>query len=122
MATKDQKYFKELGARLAAARNAQHMTQVELARALHIPQQTLAHYEVGRARVPIPLLITMSRILRFSLEEMLIGDQTTPARRAKRGPVSRLELQVDAITRLPKAKQRFVSDMLDTVLSQQRST
>jgi hypothetical protein len=39
-------------------------------------------------------------------------------RRTRRGPVSRLEQQLDAIARLPKARQKFVSDMLDTVLAQ----
>ena len=34
----------------------------------------------------------------------------------KRGPASRLEQQLDAVTRLPKGEQRFVSKMLDNVL------
>jgi hypothetical protein len=61
----------------------------------------------------------MSQILRFSLDEMLLGH--TPGRSLP-GPASKLELQMQAITRLPKAKQRFVSDMLETVLAQQRSS
>jgi hypothetical protein len=36
--------------------------------------------------------------------------------RSKRGPASKLELQLDAISRLPRSKQRFISDMLDAVL------
>jgi hypothetical protein len=32
--------------------------------------------------------------------------------------VSRLEQQLDAIARLPKAEQKFVSKMLDSVLAQ----
>ena len=49
---------------------------------------------------------------------MVLGH--TPSR-SRPGPASKLELQMQAITRLPKAKQRFVSDMLETVLTQQRS-
>jgi hypothetical protein len=59
--------------------------------------------------------------------EALIGDgndrgAATPApaeRRTRRGPPSRLEQQLDAIARLPRAKQKFVSSMLDTVLAGQ---
>jgi hypothetical protein len=41
---------------------------------------------------------------------------TRPA--GKRGPASRLQQQIDAIGQLPKAKQRFVVEMIDTVLAQ----
>lgn len=36
----------------------------------------------------------------------------------KRGPASRLQQQIKALAQLPKAKQQFVSQMLDTVLAQ----
>jgi transcriptional regulator with XRE-family HTH domain len=111
------KFLRELGARLAEARKAQRMTQVQLADALGIAQQTLAHYEGGRIRIQIATLAAMAQVLRFSIDDMLIG--RTPGR-ARRGPASKLEQQLDAIAQLPKAKQRFVIDMLDTVLAQSR--
>jgi hypothetical protein len=40
------------------------------------------------------------------------------ARGGKRGPASRLEQQIQAVAQLPKTKQQFVSQMLDTVLAQ----
>ena len=53
----------------------------------------------------------------LSVDELLTGEP--PERRpGKRGPASRLQQQVDAISQLPKAKQRFVVEMLDTVLAQ----
>lgn len=39
-------------------------------------------------------------------------------RRTKRGPPFRLEQQLDAIARLPKAEQRAVSTLLTAVLAQ----
>ncbi|WP_423199809.1 MULTISPECIES: hypothetical protein [unclassified Cupriavidus] len=36
----------------------------------------------------------------------------------KPGPVSRLQQQVEQISRLPRAKQKLASDLLDTVLAQ----
>lgn len=111
------KLLRELGERIAEARKAQRMTQVQLADALGIAQQTLAHYETGRIRIQIATLAAMAQVLRFSIDDMLMG--RTP-RRARRGPASKLEQQLDAIAQLPKAKQRFVIDMLDTVLAQER--
>lgn len=111
----EESYFKALGERLTAARKAHGLTQVELAERLDIPQQTLARYEVGRSRIPIGTLIAMAQVLRFSLDDMLMG--RSPAGRSKRGPASKLELQIEAVARLPKSKQRFVSEMLDTILT-----
>ncbi|WJF90295.1 hypothetical protein QS306_00980 [Paraburkholderia bonniea] len=34
------------------------------------------------------------------------------------GPTSKLQQQFEAISLLPRARQRFVSEMLDTVLAQ----
>lgn len=110
---KDEAFFKALGARLAAARDAAGFSQAALAEELGIAQQTLAHYETGRSRVSVALLLEMSRILRFSIDDMLAGRAEG---RSKRGPASRLEQQLDAIARLPKAKQRLVADMLDGIL------
>jgi transcriptional regulator with XRE-family HTH domain len=117
MKTKDDAFFKRLGARIAQARKDQDMTQVQLAERLGIAQQTLAHYEVGRARIAADLLPVLAETLELSLDEMLIGEPATrPA--GKRGPASRLQQQIDAIGQLPKAKQKFVVEMIDTVLAQ----
>ena len=119
-------YFQALGSRIAAARNAAGLTQVRLADSLAISQPQLASYEVGRRRVSVSMLPRFAKLLSLSVEA-LIGDDTltspdTPPatpRRTKRGPPSRLEQQLDAITRLPKAQQKFVASMLDTVLAGQ---
>jgi transcriptional regulator with XRE-family HTH domain len=117
MKTKDDAFFKRLGARIAQARKQMDMTQVQLAERLGVAQQTLAHYEVGRARIAADLLPVLAEALELSLDEMLIGESATrPA--GKRGPASRLQQQIDAIGQLPKAKQRFVVEMIDTVLAQ----
>lgn len=119
MNMRDEQFFKELGARIAQARKDHGLTQQDLAAQLGVAQQTLAHYEVGRARLPASMLPTLARLLTLSLDELM--GQSTPARvRAggKRGPASRLQQQIDALAQLPKAKQQFVSQMLDTVLAQ----
>ena len=113
---KDEAFFKTLGGRIAATRKAQGLTQIQLAAMLGIAQQTLAHYEVGRLRLPASMLPVLAEGLKVSVEE-LVG-QPSP-RGHKRGPASRLTQQVERISQLPLSKQRFVMELLDTVLAQQ---
>lgn len=116
MNTKDELFFKELGARIAMARKEQQLTQQQLAEQLGIAQQTMAHYEGGRLKVSAALLPPLSQILKLSLDELL--GLPTVQRFSKRGPTSRLEQQIEAISQLPKTKQKFVSEMLDMVIGQ----
>lgn len=116
MNAKDESFFKALGVRIAQARKDQGLTQQQLADQLGIPQQTLANYEVARARLPASMLPVLAHLLTLSLDE-LIGNPL-PKRRGKRGPMSRLQQQIEAVEQLPKTKQQFVSQMLDTVLAQ----
>lgn len=116
MNTKDELFFKELGARIAMARKEKQLTQQQLAEQLGIAQQTMAHYEGGRLKVSAALLPPLSQILKLSLDELL--GLPTVQRFSKRGPTSRLEQQIEAISQLPKTKQKFVSEMLDMVIGQ----
>ncbi|MDA8383499.1 MAG: helix-turn-helix transcriptional regulator [Betaproteobacteria bacterium] len=113
--TKDERFFKEMGARIAQARKDQGLTQQQLAEQLGIAQQTLAHYEVGRLRLPASMLPTLAQTLELTTEELL-GQSVKHV--GKRGPASRLQQQIERIGQLPKAKQRFVMEMIETVLAQ----
>ena len=112
--SKDEQFFKALGARVALARKAQNLTQQQLGDQLGIPQQTLAHYEGGAARFPASMLPTLAQILGLTLDELM--GQERP--KGKRGPSSRLQQQIDRISKLPKTKQVFVMEMLDGYLAQ----
>lgn len=114
--SKDEHFFKDLGARIAQARKDQGLTQQQLADQLGIAQQTLAHYEVGRLRIPASLLPTLAQLLTLSLDELF--GTALPKRRGKRGPMSRLQQQIEAVEQLPKTKQQFVSQVLEAVLAQ----
>ena len=52
--------------------------------------------------------------LAVSVEDLL-GQEPQPA---KRGPTPKLQEQLEQLSELPRSKQRFVSEMLDTVLQQ----
>lgn len=127
MSPDEQPYFQALGQRIAKARAAADLTQVQLAEALGLSQPQLAFYELGKRRVPVSMLPGLAKVLGISIETLIADDDaariaaTTP-RRTRRGPVSRLEQQLDAIAKLPKAEQKFVSKMLDNVLAQYAST
>jgi transcriptional regulator with XRE-family HTH domain len=120
--TKDEVFFKEMGLRIAQARKERNITQVQLCAKLGIAQQTLAHYEGGRLRLPSSLLAPLAHELQVSVESLL-GQVPAPKAKAasKRGPPSQLQQQVNLIAKLPRAKQRFVMEMLDTVLAQASS-
>ncbi|MHB8744648.1 MAG: helix-turn-helix domain-containing protein [Sulfuricaulis sp.] len=108
-------FFVVLGNRIARLRKDRPLTQAQLAEALGISQPTMNAYELGQRRVPVSALPVLARALGVGLEELL-GETNTAAR--KRGPAPKWQQQIEAIAQLPKAQQRFVSQMLDTVLSQ----
>jgi transcriptional regulator with XRE-family HTH domain len=111
----DRGFYRALGQRLAEARKASGLTQTQLAEQLGVAQQTLAHYEMGRLRVAVALLPPLAKALGVTVED-LMGEQAPPA---KRGPAPKLQQQIERIQQLPRSKQRFVMQMLDTVLAQQ---
>jgi hypothetical protein len=63
-----------------------------------------------------PCFPCCAKRLMVSLEELFGEGQQ--AGRSKRGPVPKWQQQIEAISQLPKARQRFVSQMLETVLTQ----
>ena len=114
MTPTEAQFFKALGARVAQLRKDQGLSQQALADQLGIPQQTFAHYEVGRARMPVSLLPEFARIFGVAVDEIL-GMRNGAG---KRGPAPKFQNQLERIAQLPRAKQRLVIDMLDGVLAQ----
>jgi transcriptional regulator with XRE-family HTH domain len=88
---------------------------VQLAELLGVSQQTITAYEVGQRRIQVSALPVIARALQASIEE-LIGEDGK--RTGKRGPASKLQQQLDQVSQLPGAQQKFVSAMLDIVLQQ----
>ena len=111
----EREFFVSLGSRIAALRKQAQITQVQLAQTLGVAQSTLNAYELGQRRVPVSALPTLARALAVSLEE-LIGEPVPAAR--KRGPAPKLQQHIERIRLLPKAKQRFVMQVLESVLAQ----
>jgi transcriptional regulator with XRE-family HTH domain len=120
VAATDKAYYQQLGRRIAERRKALGMNQTQLADLLGVAQQTMAHYEGGVARVAVAMLPTLCEALGLSLEELLGVEAKKAAKPApkKRGPTPRIQQQIEAVRALPRSKQRFVSQVLDSVLAQ----
>ncbi len=117
MTEDDKTFYQKLGERVAQLRKAQQITQVKMAQILGISQQHVASFECGRRKIPASILPTLSRVLDVSVEELLGMKRQAN----KRGPVAALNRKVDQIKTLPRTKQKFVMEMLDTVIKQQSS-
>jgi transcriptional regulator with XRE-family HTH domain len=116
MASGDTAFFKALGKRMAQLRNDRSMSQQELADVLGIAQQTLGNYETGRSRLPASLLPALTDVFGVSLE-MLLGQGERTTRNGKRGPTPKLQQQLEQVSRLPKAKQMAIAQVLDSMLA-----
>ncbi|MCX7289595.1 helix-turn-helix transcriptional regulator [Janthinobacterium sp.] len=116
ISTAERDFFIEMGERIATLRKAHAVTQVQLAEALGVSQQTVQAYEVGRRRIPVSALPVVARLLAVPMDELFGTISNTV--RGKRGPMSQLERSIERISELPKQKQRFVMEMLETVLAQ----
>ena len=109
MTTSDRALYEHLGQRIAEHRKARGITQVQLAEQLGVAQQTMAHYEgVTLANVATALDTTM---------EDLIGSTSTKTNN-KRGPAPKIQQQLERVAALPKARQRLISEVLDSMLAQ----
>ena len=71
ISTEERAFFAGLGERVARLRKDNHITQVELAEAVGVSQQTMQAYEVGRRRIPVSALPVLARTLPVSLEALL---------------------------------------------------
>ncbi len=114
MTSDEQQFFKALGTRIAQLRREQGLSQQALADQLGIAQQTFAHYEVGRARMPVSLLPELAKFFGVGVDDLL-GLRNGAG---KRGPAPKFQQQIERLGQLPKAKQKVVMEMLEGVLAQ----
>ena len=111
----EREFFVSLGSRIAQLRKDVHLTQVQLAQTLDVAQPTLNAYELGQRRVPVSALPALAKALGVTLET-LMGEADASAR--KRGPAPKLQQHMERISQLPKPQQRFVMQVLESVLAQ----
>ncbi len=114
--TQDEKnFFIGVGSRIAACRQAMNWSQQHLGELIGVPQQTVANYETARLRVPASLLPKLAHTFGVSVDDLL----GVPKPASKRGPAPKLAQHMERISQLSKPKQRFVIQVLESVLAQQ---
>ena len=111
----EREFFVNLGSRIAQLRKDAHLTQVQLAQSIEVAQSTLNAYELGQRRVPVSALPVLARALGVNLEA-LMGESNI--RTKKRGPAPKLLQHMERISQLPKPQQRFVMQVIESVLAQ----
>lgn len=67
------------------------------------------------SRIAVETLTQLADALGVSIED-LIGTQRRST--GKRGPAPKLQQQLEQLSQLPKAKQRLVSEVLDSLIAQ----
>ncbi len=86
MTPSDRQFGKELGRRLAQLRQDAGLTQQAVADHLRIAQQTLAHYEVGRLRLPVALVPKLADLFDVPTDVLLGVASAQGKSVGKRGP------------------------------------
>ena len=66
--------MRDIGANIRRARTRRHLTQDDLAQAVHTTRQTISNYETGCGAPDISLLPRLSQALGTSAEALLRGD------------------------------------------------
>jgi transcriptional regulator with XRE-family HTH domain len=94
------------------------LSQVALAEAVSIPQRTISFYEREAGALPSTLVPRLAKALGVSMEELLGIDNG--AQRAKRGPTSQLERQLEAIATLPRHQQQKILAVVEAMIAHQR--
>ena len=61
---------------------------------------------------------SLADVLSVSVEDLI---HAAPAAKKKRGPASVLQRQIEQIGRMPRAKQKFITEMLDALIIQQQT-
>lgn len=67
--------YKEFGKRLSDIRQTNNLSQKQLAEKLNLPQSTYAGYETGSRKIPLDLIVELSKIFKISPTVLILGDE-----------------------------------------------
>lgn len=65
----------EFGRRLASIRQNSKLSQSQIAQKLNIAQSTYAGYEKGVRKIPLEIIVQLSKILNISPAVLILGDE-----------------------------------------------
>lgn len=107
----------EAGRRIRSLREARGITQVELAKALGIPQSNVSEMERGVRGLTVHQTVKLARALKVSTDALLLGGSNGSG---TSGPPVSLKLlrRLQKLESLPAARQRVVLKLIDALLEQ----
>ena len=115
---KNQEFSKpEAGRRIRALRVGRGITQVELARALSLPQSNVSEMERGVRGLTVHQTIKLARALKVSTDDILMG--SNGSRTPKVGPSLKVLRRLQKIEQLPESRQRVVLKLIDALIDQE---
>ncbi len=97
------------------------MSQTELAARLEMSRAMVTYYERKAANPTADIIRKIADALGVGVDA-LIGNGNGGRVRQKPGPASQLEQQLEEVRRLPRTKQKFVVEFLDTFLQREGNT
>ena len=113
--TKDAPPF---GQRIATLRKERGMSQSDLADRLDMSRAMVTYYERKAINPTADVIQRIADALGVSIDSLLADDNANRTRQ-RPGPASQFEQQLAEVRRLPRSKQKFVADFLDTFLQRE---
>ncbi len=106
--------YREIGYRIAIAREEVGLNQKELAERLGISQATLSNYEKGKRRIYLPQLQKIAEALGRPLDYFLqpIDPVVEPAKSATHNEVAELLQIMSELNDLPREDRKSVMDFI----------
>ena len=114
-ATKEAPIF---GQRLSFYRTQRGLSQNQLAEKLGITRDLVGYYERRCQNPTVDFVQKVAHLLQVSTDE-LVGNKPI---KHKPGPNPKLVQKFEQVKDLPQAKQKLVSDFLDTVLQSEKAS
>ncbi|MDA3850723.1 MAG: helix-turn-helix transcriptional regulator [Spirochaetaceae bacterium] len=108
----EQDIYTQLGQQISNARKRLKITQDQLAEKVGLSQPTLASYEIGRRKIPIPILLKITDSLGVELEEFFPFME-----KKKPGPTSKVDTELAKVKVLPAKQQKIILDLIESVIA-----
>ena len=106
------------GQRMATLRQERGMSQTELAERLNMSRAMVTYYERKATNPTADVIQRIADALGVGVDALLV-DANGGRSRQRPGPASQFEQQLAEVRRLPRNKQKFVVDFLDTFLQRE---
>jgi len=106
-----EQFFIKIGEKIAKVRKESGLSQEKLASLLSIRQPVLASYEIGRRRIPLPLIIKIAEILNIFVDDLL----PLPEEKKRKGPKPKIDRDLEKVKLFPEDQQKAILNLIETL-------